>query len=474
MPGMKKLFHGVLLLLLMTGCGPTAKNSSPVTRLDVDPRNRIFTVLPVADYSYVEDVEAAHRQQALVHYLLTAGLATRGFPLSSQQSVFQVLTESGIIKAMSYEKDIKVAEEMTSLENMLNEDWSDMMKSEIVKMTKTEARRRIPGIARQDNHLPAPATALLDRNAVLHLGRELGAEYILRGRLLVYDLRQEYSTEPLRRQILPFFQGGNGLQHFATAKAAHYDPVDNLIVGGALTNLGKRNDYGFRLQLWAHDAITGDVIWTGRAINPIEEDNFMAAAATAANGLIASLVATIAVDSDGDGVWDHRDRCPATPRGVQVGVFGCPRAEIDPADDAPEVIHESLALADVDWPEFLAADEVLSIDLRIEFDFDKAEIKPSYRAEMEKVASFLKTYPETRAVIEGHTDEEGTDEYNMKLSQQRADAVKKSLVKRFGIDASRLKAVGFGKSRPLADNKTPAGRQQNRRAVAVISTTVEK
>jgi OOP family OmpA-OmpF porin len=108
------------------------------------------------------------------------------------------------------------------------------------------------------------------------------------------------------------------------------------------------------------------------------------------------------------------------------------------------------------------------ISLNIEFDIDKADIRPQYHDEVARVGNFMKKYPETTAIIEGYTDEVGSDDYNMRLSQQRAESVVNYLAKEFGIERSRLYAKGYGKSRPIADNATEAGKQKNRRIDAVI------
>ena len=112
------------------------------------------------------------------------------------------------------------------------------------------------------------------------------------------------------------------------------------------------------------------------------------------------------------------------------------------------------------------------VTLHIEFDIDKAEIKPEYKDEVARVGNFLKQYPETTAVIEGHTDNVGTPEHNMKVSRLRAESVVKYLVEKFGIETSRLSASGYGSTRPIADNATDAGKQQNRRIEAVIDCAI--
>ena len=113
------------------------------------------------------------------------------------------------------------------------------------------------------------------------------------------------------------------------------------------------------------------------------------------------------------------------------------------------------------------------ISLNIEFDIDKADIRPQYNDEVAKVGDFMKKYPTTTAVIEGYADEVGSDDYNMQLSQRRAESVVKSLEDNFGIDPSRLSAKGYGKTRPIADNATDTGRQKNRRIDAIIDCALD-
>ncbi|HOI15550.1 MAG TPA: OmpA family protein [Geobacteraceae bacterium] len=112
--------------------------------------------------------------------------------------------------------------------------------------------------------------------------------------------------------------------------------------------------------------------------------------------------------------------------------------------------------------------EKICMTLNVEFDFDKADVKSKYHGVLEKVAEFMKQYPETTTVIEGHTDNRGKYEYNIRLSERRAESVKNYLVEKFGIEASRLSTKGYGYTKPVATNATAAGRQKNRRIDAVF------
>jgi len=102
------------------------------------------------------------------------------------------------------------------------------------------------------------------------------------------------------------------------------------------------------------------------------------------------------------------------------------------------------------------------------FDFNKYTLKPGTREKLAKVSGILLAYPGLKIQVEGHTDSVGSDEYNQKLSEQRAGAVRDYLVAQ-GVPTANISAMGFGKANPVASNDTAAGRQQNRRVELVVS-----
>lgn len=107
--------------------------------------------------------------------------------------------------------------------------------------------------------------------------------------------------------------------------------------------------------------------------------------------------------------------------------------------------------------------------LEVQFDTNKADIKEKYKADLDKLAEFLSEFPNAKGEISGHTDNVGGKEFNIKLSQRRADSVKLYMEKNFGIAPERLTAKGFGFSKPIASNKTKKGKAQNRRIEANFS-----
>ena len=150
-------------------------------------------------------------------------------------------------------------------------------------------------------------------------------------------------------------------------------------------------------------------------------------------------------DSDGDGVPDSRDNCPNTASNLAVDANGCPILEVS----------------------------MMSQELLVNFDFDQAEVKPEFYGVIAEFAEFMEQYANTNVVIEGHTDSDGPDAYNQTLSERRAQAIMNRLVNNHGIPASRLSAVGFGESRPVAPNDTRDNKALNRRIMADVSARVE-
>lgn len=151
------------------------------------------------------------------------------------------------------------------------------------------------------------------------------------------------------------------------------------------------------------------------------------------------------IDGDGDGVVDANDACPNTNRNLAVDARGC-------------VILDN---------------EQREQTLAVLFDTNMSDIKDEYQDEIADFADFLREYNNTRATIEGHTDNAGAEDYNQALSERRANAVRNELIMRYGIAASRLTAVGFGESQPVASNDTVAGRAQNRRIDADVTVRVQ-
>ncbi len=154
-------------------------------------------------------------------------------------------------------------------------------------------------------------------------------------------------------------------------------------------------------------------------------------------------------DNDKDGIPDAQDKCPNEPETVNG---------IDDTDGCPE--KEATVFV---------TEEKIVITEQIFFDTEKATIKAESNKLLDNVADIMKKFTDVKKVrIEGHTDDIKDEAFNNKLSQQRAESVMAALVKR-GIDKNRLEAKGYGKTRPLVNDKTEAARAKNRRVEFVIT-----
>ncbi len=180
------------------------------------------------------------------------------------------------------------------------------------------------------------------------------------------------------------------------------------------------------------------------------------------------------VDSDKDGVIDENDQCPGTAAGVSVDAKGCPLDSdkdgvIDSLDQCPNT-RAGLAVDSKGCPPPI--EENVKIAIGALFATGKTEIREDSAEDIKNLGVFMQTYPTTTTVIEGHTDSVGSAAMNKDLSQRRAEAVREYLVKNYNIDANRIKAVGYGPDRPVADNSTAEGRKMNRRIEAAIDVVI--
>ncbi|CAH0294126.1 OmpA family protein [Pseudomonas mediterranea] len=158
-------------------------------------------------------------------------------------------------------------------------------------------------------------------------------------------------------------------------------------------------------------------------------------------------------DEDGDGVPDSRDKCPGTPKGVQVDADGCPPPAPAPMAEEPVVVkEETIVVRDV------------------HFEFNKSTLTSADKEVLSGVATRLKQESSTAQLrVTGHTDSVGSNAYNQRLSEKRANSVVQYLVESGVPRASFVSVAGAGESQPVADNKTADGRAMNRRTEIKIN-----
>ena len=182
------------------------------------------------------------------------------------------------------------------------------------------------------------------------------------------------------------------------------------------------------------------------------------------------------IDTDGDGVADGQDSCPGTAAGIVVDSKGC---ELDSDGDgvvnSADKCPDSEAGAKVDETGcYVVLKEEVSVSLNVNFATNSADVVSASNPDIRKVAEFLRSYPLTNVVIEGHTDSSGAAAYNKDLSQRRAQSVADILVNDYQINSGRVSAVGYGEEQPLVDNSTAENRAKNRRVTAVVKAVAEK
>ena len=181
-------------------------------------------------------------------------------------------------------------------------------------------------------------------------------------------------------------------------------------------------------------------------------------------------------DKDGDGVADSVDRCPDQPG--TLSLKGCPDRDKDgivdlddKCPDEPETINgyqDEDGCADKGKVVVVVTKEKIELKETVFFDSGKNSIQQRSFSLLDQISQVLKAHPEVKKLrIEGHTDSDGADETNLALSKSRAKAVLDALVAR-GVEPARLESEGFGESKPIADNKTKAGKAKNRRVDLAI------
>lgn len=146
-------------------------------------------------------------------------------------------------------------------------------------------------------------------------------------------------------------------------------------------------------------------------------------------------------DNDRDGVIVARERCNDTVTGATIDNYGC--GKIKPINERQE--------------------------LKILFANDSFYIDPQYYDQVETVATFMRQFPNTQVTIEGHCSKTGSYDHNLTLSQNRANAVSSLLSERFGIDNSRVTAIGYSYDRPVDPTHTAEAHKRNRRVIAELT-----
>lgn len=256
----------------------------------------------------------------------------------------------------------------------------------------------------------------------------------------------------------PYIVVGLGRAEFGDDSGDEHETQGNL-------GLGLRSQLKDNLSWWADvrgvhgldDSTTDTVFGLGLALNIGGSDS-----------------SPTPSDSDGDGVTDANDNCPDTPRGAAVDSNGCALDSDgdgvpDYKDECPNTAAGVVVASNGCKVKHTRVEEVT---LAVQFETNSDKLRDSSQQEIADLADFMKRHADLHVVLEGHTDSTGKAEYNLDLSNRRAQSVANELSSRYSIDASRITAKGFGETQPIASNETSEGRAQNRRVIAALTKQI--
>ncbi|CAI8895394.1 OmpA-OmpF porin, OOP family [Pseudomonas sp. IT-347P] len=222
-----------------------------------------------------------------------------------------------------------------------------------------------------------------------------------------------------------------------------------LLLGSLLTGCATHSDGTAPLnqRTWPICSLIGGLV--GGGLGALESGGW--AGGGAALGILTGGLICYAQDGDedSDGVFDRRDRCPDTPENTPVDHRGCPLPQYPVTEKVPEPAPQAEVITLSD------AGSVL-------FDFDKSDLTPAAKAQLDTLMDKLRNADVVSIKVIGHTDSKGSDAYNQALSERRASSVAAYLLSQ-GLAPDKLTSEGRGESEPVADNATDEGRAQNRR-----------
>ena len=241
-----------------------------------------------------------------------------------------------------------------------------------------------------------------------------------------------------RTHFTPFVLIGGGLSYNDiypnTDESDDYDGFANAGVGfatGPLTKVGQLRLRGEVRYVYDNFADGyGDVRYGLGIEIPLFEERIIKLPPPVVETKVVE-TPTGLTDSDGDGVVDDKDQCPNTAAGARVDGVGCPLEKV--------------------------------INLKgVTFEFNQTRLRPDAETILDWATEILKKYPDMQVEVSGHTDNIGSDSYNQKLSEGRAQSVRSYFVSK-GVPETQMTAKGYGESEPMADNESEEGRERNRR-----------
>ncbi|MEP1384179.1 MAG: OmpA family protein [Paraglaciecola sp.] len=198
-----------------------------------------------------------------------------------------------------------------------------------------------------------------------------------------------------------------------------------------------------------------------------------------------SATSSASTDTDSDGVADGQDNCPSTAYGTTVDAYGCALvADVAPAsvvvtdtdgDGVADDLDECANTPSTDVVDATGCgvfiEEEVSSNIKVLFANNSSVVTNPNDSQFQDFVDFMNRYPSADALIEGHSSAPGAADYNMYLSQKRADAIRTLLVEQYGVDADRLTTQGYGETQLLDTANTAEANKKNRRIIAIVSAS---
>lgn len=290
MPAIRYFAIGILAILL-SGCGQLVSEKLTVSQSATAPEcpiSRRLVILPLADYSYFGDADIALQRNLAIMENLTDKLVSNGFQMPIHEDLLKYLADQNIIQLKAYGSDAGTTKH---IEKELRSNWSSLMKDELAKLIAEEQDKNSTG--------SFTGTNALDPKTLAKIANDFNVGYVMRGRIVKFEMENENTWNPLKKGILPIIIGGTDRTLFGVARSENYDVLNQMAVGatyGSVANRtyansinaapsvssstaalagagvallssqsGRTNRAVVELRLWVQSPDSGDVIWTNRA-----------------------------------------------------------------------------------------------------------------------------------------------------------------------------------------------------------------
>jgi len=320
----KRFFLYGFLALLVSGCASgqsvtetlhtkSVTETLHTTDMQTAPTacatDKTVVLLPFADYSSGDNVMSVSAKSRSITEALTDKFAGKGFKMPVQEDVTEYLVDEKIIRVASRGNTSRLQKE-------LDGEWSDVTKGELSNWIEADKKFNAAHNSGIGNSVNAPGVHGLDKHSIAKLGRKFNADYVVRGRIIEYDLGKEHTWKLRKKGLLPFVMGGTTQAAFGFADSEEYDNLNNIalwglvgaiagynaddpfqpwekritstgtttkgtsdaefwntvtwgMVGGGAAHLVNHSGYTpeaiVHLRIWVQDAATGEVVWTNRA-----------------------------------------------------------------------------------------------------------------------------------------------------------------------------------------------------------------